>query len=311
MISPDHLSRLKFYSPVSFLRVYEEEITEAQRCFLEESVEKGNILTWGSTPVLYYRYLSWDSDYFQVPTYRIDFASWDTATFTDSMLASTYRELVGELTNKHDSCYLFAEVPSEDLATIRAMNIAEFRLVETRLTYYHNDVQNYASAERYPVREAGELDIENLKDVARRARNGFDRLHADPFFTMEVADEYLATYIENSIRGLADVVIVPDLVGHPGAFTTGKYDDYHGSICSLSMAKIALSAVAPERRGWYVRLVSELTYWFKERDIRIVYVTTQATNRAVIQVMERLGYSFGRCSHVFALGLPALGEKNE
>ncbi len=55
-------------------------------------------------------------------------------------------------------------------------------------------------------------------------RNPFDRFHADPAFSQEKADEFLATYIEESIKGLADHIIVPNEPNvPPDAFLTAKH----------------------------------------------------------------------------------------
>lgn len=62
-----------------------------------------------------------------------------------------------------------------------------------------------------------------------------------------------------------------------------------------------LSAVGEQRRGWYVKLISELSHYFKERGVDTCFMTTQSTNRAVIRTWEKLGYSFGRCAHVLVL----------
>jgi dTDP-4-amino-4,6-dideoxy-D-galactose acyltransferase len=118
-----------------------------------------------------------------------------------------------------------------------------------------------------------------------------------------VADDYVATYVANSVRGFADMVIVPAPdATKPGAFLTGAFDHRHEAVCGMKMARIPLTAVAPERRGWNRRLNSELMHWFKDRGAQLIYTTTQSTNRASIRVLESLHYSYGRSTHVFAIG---------
>lgn len=298
--------RLKFYSPVGFLRTQQEALTALESNSLQEDMAKGEIKTAGEGPRVFYRHLNWDSKYFGLPVYRLDFASCpdDFGEGPLQAMVGAYRMLVACLTEQHQRFYVFAEVPSEDLLVLQAMGLAGFRLIETRLTFYRRDVQQFEWAERYPTRLAIEDDIPNLQDVARRARNAFDRYHADPFFSAAEADEYLATYVANSVRGFADMVIVPETdTSEPGAFLTGAFDHRHEKACGTKIARIPLTAVAPERSGWNKRLNSELLHWFKDRGAQMVYTTTQSTNRAAIRVLETLGYSYGRSAHILALGV--------
>ncbi len=68
----------------------------------------------------------------------------------------------------------------------------------------------------------------------------------------------------------------------------------------MAVGRIPLVAVRPERQGWHGRLLSEMSLLFRERGMEVVCMTTQATNRAVIRNCEKLGYRFGRLTHLFA-----------
>ncbi len=306
MLTAADRQRLRFYSPVSFLRAHHEGLTALESESLQQGVANGEIGSTDDSPSVLYRKLDWDSQYFAIPVYRLEFASChgDFGAAALQALAGAYRTLLAQLVQRHQRFYVFADVPSEDLLVFQAMGLAGFRLIETRVTYYRNDIQAFESEERYPTRLASEADIPNLKDVARRARNAFDRYHADPFFTPAQADDYVATYVANSVLGFSDMVIVPAPDSEqPGAFLTGAFDRRHGKVCGMTMARIPLTAVATERSGWNRRLNSELMHWFKDRGTQMIYTTTQATNRAAIRVLESLHYSFGRCTHVLAIGV--------
>jgi dTDP-4-amino-4,6-dideoxy-D-galactose acyltransferase len=133
------------------------------------------------------------------------------------------------------------------------------------------------------------------------ARNPFDRYHADPFFPQSVSDEYLATFIENSVNGFADIVMVPaDGESLPGAFFSANLTPYKDSSVGLKLGRIVLVAVGEDRSGWHLRLMTEMTYHFKKCGVQVGYMATQSTNRAVIRNCEKLGYRYGRCTHVFA-----------
>lgn len=312
MQTPADRQRLKFYSPVGFLRAHQEALTALEWNSLQEGLAKGEIKSAGKGPSVLYRHLDWDSKHFGLPVYRLEFASCpdELGEAPLQAMAGAYRMLVSWLTEQHQSFYVFAEVPSEDLLVLQAMGVAGFRLIETRLTFYRGDIQQFASSERYPARLAKEADIPNLQDVARRARNAFDRYHADPFFSTAVADEYLATYVANSVRGFSDMVIVPAPdTSEPGAFLTGAFDLRHERACGMKLGRIPLTAVAPERSGWNKRLNSELIHWFKDRGTQTIYTTTQPTNRAAIRVLETLRYSYGRSTHILAFGVSGQSKR--
>jgi len=300
------------YSPVSFLRRHAEALESFEARALAQAIADGEVRVSGTPPQVFYRNLAWDSRHFGLPVYRVDFASLPdepAGAPAPSSLAQAYRALDMQLRQAHERFYLFAEVPSEDVVALQAMGLAGMRLVETRLTYYYDEVEHYDSEPRHPSRRAVAADIPNLRDVAQRARNPFDRYHADSFFPPATADEYIATYAENCVRGFADMVIVPAPDSDPpGAFLAGAFDERNSQACGTKVARIALTAVATERRGWNRKLNSEFLYWFKERGVGVVYTTTQATNRAAIRVLESLRYAYGRATHVFAASVGNLPE---
>jgi dTDP-4-amino-4,6-dideoxy-D-galactose acyltransferase len=149
------------------------------------------------------------------------------------------------------------------------------------------------------VRQAHLADIPALNSTAIKSVNIYDRFHADSFFTESMADNFLAKYVENSVRGYADEVMVP-LTGDANAFLTANYIKSPNCLSNKKLAKMVLSAVAPERTGWYVKLIGEMTLKFKERNIDAAFMTTQSTNRAVLKVWNSFGYQFGRCTHIFS-----------
>jgi dTDP-4-amino-4,6-dideoxy-D-galactose acyltransferase len=67
------------------------------------------------------------------------------------------------------------------------------------LNLLQSEIHNFNSP-RYNVRRAELSEIENLKRVAREMRNDYDRFHADPVFKQAIADEFLATYIQEAVK---------------------------------------------------------------------------------------------------------------
>jgi len=305
----ENQDRLAFYSPVSFLRNKIGEVANLVSADLVEAVSNGMALVYGGSPsfknnYLIYRKLVWDTDYFGVPTYRIDFIGNLAASTPPDIVASIklIHAFLSYLSRESGAYYVFTEVPSEDLTVLQCLTLAGMKLIETRLTYQNTNIKNYQYSARFPVRFATDNDIASLKQAARAARNNFDRFHADSFFSTSVADEFLATYIENSIKGYADIVLVPDIEGKPsGAFFTANFYNDVSSALDTTIARIALIAVSPSFSGWCTKLMSEMSYLFQEHNIECGFITTQSTNRAMIRVCEKLGYHYGRATHIFSI----------
>ncbi len=301
-------SRLVLYSPVNFLRNKVSEAAGLINIELVQALNSNAAFVFGrelsfKDSYLIYRQLVWDTDYFGIPTFRIDFIGNLTASTLPDMIASVklIHAFLSYLSRENGSYYVFAEVPSEDLTVLQCLTLAGMKLVETRLTYQNTAIKNYQYSARFPVRFATEEDISSLKQAARNARNVFDRFHADPFFSTAVADEFLATYIENSIKGYADIVLIPDIEDEPGAFFTASFCKDLSNALHTAIARIALVAVSASLSGWCTKLMSEMSYLFREHNFECGFITTQSTNRAMIRVCEKLGYYYGRASHIFAI----------
>lgn len=299
---PEREKRAFFHSRLGFLRNFEGEVSGHFLSDLEKAESSGSLQRFCSEACLLVRCLEWDSNYFHLPVYRLEFAEWDEGLENPvKALAQTLKDFRTELSRRHDSYYLFSEIPAEDIVLLQAMGQAEIRLIETRLTYFLDDLGKFNSPFRCNVRMASAADVPYLRKIAMEARNRYDRYHADPFFTRSVADNYLGTFAENSVLGFADVVMVPaDGADDPGAFFTAKVTPGKDSPVGLKLAHIVLVAVGTERRGWHLRLLAEMTHFFKESGVDIASMTTQSTNRPVIRNCEKLGYRYGRCSHLFA-----------
>lgn len=295
--------RAFFHSPISFLRNFRNELAEDFLSKLASAERDGQVRRFGSKAYLLIRRLEWDSRHFGVPFFRIEFAEWDEGSKNPAeLLSQSLRTLKSELRATYGRYYLFSEVPSEDLVMLQAMGGAGANLIETRLTYFRDDLQHFDWPERYRVRPATEADIPALRKVAASARNVHDRYHADPWFTEPAADEYMAVFVENSVNGFADIVMVPDEGKRsPGAFFTGKLTPREESAAGVGLGRIVLVAVGHECRGWHLRLMSEMSYHFKASGLQVGHMTTQSTNRAVIRNCEKLGYRYGRCTHVFSM----------
>lgn len=295
------MNRAAQYSPLAFLRGQEDRLASHVLEKLTHASSAGTLVHLEHAGIhLWVNHLTWDSEYFGHATYRLDFVEGSSnASVIPEALSAALTKLDQTLRARHGQYYLFAEIPSEDISVLQGLGMVGMRLIETRLTYFREDIDTFQWPRRSKVRHAVEADIPNLRNTAATMRNTYDRFHADTSYAPDRADSFLATFTENSVRGYADVVLVPADQGHyPGAFLTAKRQPEESALIGKQVGRMVLSAVEPSRSGWYVRLIVEMTYWMKGQGIQVALMTTQSTNRTVIRVWEKIGYHYGRCTHI-------------
>ncbi len=293
--------RAVFYSPLNFVRSAQDALGRFWLDGLHDA-ESFHDREGPCEVRIRFRKLAWDSDFFHVPVWRIDFIEWTAGADADiqQSIASAITRLCKTLAEQHGRFYCFAEIPSEDLRVLQGLGLAGLRLIETRLTYFRDDLASFNREPRVAVRPATEADVPNLREVARVARNVYDRFHADPFFDERIGDEFLSVYAQNSVRGFTSIVLVPADDREPDAFLAADVIPDYAELLGWSVGRIALTAVASPRRGWNARLIAEASYWMKSQGAGLCYITTQTTNRAVVRGLETLGYRYGRATHIFA-----------
>jgi dTDP-4-amino-4,6-dideoxy-D-galactose acyltransferase len=290
--------KLFFYSPYNFIREIDNQNHFAiiQKMFVNTQVTLTEIVVEGHKFFFASQFLAWDSDYFKKPMHKLVGVLYEKDDY-GFLKKAVQKFLEGYIAANQG--YYFMEIPSEDITLMQALNANGFRLVETRLTYFRGELNAFNSPQRYKVRKATEQDIHTLKNVAQNTRNIYDRLHADTSFAIDIADAYLATYVENAVKGFADVVLVPNDENYSSeAFLTANYLTDNWSTIGKNVSKMVLSAVAPSCKGWYQKLITEMTYHLREQGAEYIFMNTQSTNRAVFRVWEKLGYQLGSTNHI-------------
>jgi len=307
--SPSHLiqSRRKniyFYSTYNFIRNIKDDRLE------DIEIEKLN----GWTTInqdhqlitihiddfqihFYIQFLKWDSDFFLMQTYKLQYVLYDCSL---EILKKAAKEFYNTLRTKGAE-YIFMEIPSEDIELIQVLTGSGYKLTETRLTYFNNSLDAY-NYERFEVRLANADDIKNLRRVASVMRNNYDRFHADTIFSKDLADSFLSKYIEEAIQGYSDIVLVPAAKGiKPDSFLTANYNKSEWDSIGYPVSRMVLSAVSSDtNKGWYIKLISEMTHHLKEAGARAIILSTQSTNRTVIKTWEKLGYNYGHSTHILS-----------
>ncbi len=262
--------------------------------FLEELSQKE--LFEVDNIIFYYARNDWESEYFSLNSIWLYFVDFDSNL---SKLYNAIQSFKDFLKERYKDYLLTIELPTEDIKLAQYLNLNGFRTIETRLHFFNNELDNF-NAPRKKTRQATLEDIPNLRKVASFMRNDFDRFHADILFPIANADKYLETYIENSIKGFSDIVIVPaeDNIP-PDSFLTGIFLTDLWKKIDYPISKMVLSAVSSEtNKGWYKILISEMTYLLRERGAKSIFLNTQSTNFAVLNTWEKFGYRIGRSSYI-------------
>lgn len=296
--------KLLYYSPYYFLRELpaerQQELFGSGLAARWGTDATGELLATGPAAAVHWliNHLPWDSDYLGRPVYRL-FTGLFGGEVASRGLLQAADDLRQHLAGRHRSFYAFSIVPAEDVQMLQALTGAGWQLVETRLTYYQNQLSTL-NCPRYPVRTATSAEAAHIGQIAAAARNPYDRLHADVLIDNAFADAYAARYAENTVTTpLATAVLVPD--GPSLAIDSFlAISDLESDAAALQtrMSRVLLTAVGPANRGWHVKLVAETLHRARTLNHKAVLMTTQATNHAVFRTCEKLGFRLGATSHV-------------
>ena len=292
---------LGIYSPYIFLRNIDQTFLTKETLIkpllndINDGIYKTDNITINREPHYFItKNLEWDTEYFGFPVYKIHMILYNHENLI--ILNSAIKKFAEKFIEK--DTYWHINVPSEDVLLIQALCSTRFKLVETRLNYYLANIQSFES-DHYPTRLAKSSDSHELSRIAIKMRNKFDRVHTDLAFTMEQADAYLGTFIEESIKGFADFIIVPDIQGlGPFGFLAGNKPI---DIMGFKISKLVLAAVDnTQQKGWLFKLLLEMI--FKVKELKADYLTTitQAANKPAIHVWEKVGFKLGFVTHIFS-----------
>jgi GNAT superfamily N-acetyltransferase len=177
-----------------------------------------------------------------------------------------------------------------------------FLLMDTLVTYIFDFSKKQLEPMEHQsiIRSANPEDEIELKRIAYHAFK-IDRFHSDPSLNPQLADHYYEQWINNSMNGFADRVVVSELNNKAVGFTT----------CNLPKANapqkigtLVLSAVSDESRGKgvYTSMIHEGVRWLKD-SANFVKVGTQIDNYPVQKTWTKMGFSLVSSQYVFHLSL--------
>ena len=222
------------------------------------------------------RILDWDSEFFGR---RI-------ASFTGAPRDRAEFEQVLEWCRKEQVACVYLRSDVEDLATRRLAEDHGFRLVDLRVTYeleLGKDPPKRAAAPPN-VRLARKDDVPDLRALAAASHTN-TRFWSDERFPRDRCAELYATWIEKSVEGYADVVLVGEHDGRvAGYFSCSRKADGRG--------EVGLVAVSPEARGRGLArsLTDRALEWFRESRCARVVVATQGSNVPGRRLYENMGF---------------------
>lgn len=248
--------------------------------------------------IFYFSFLPWDSKCISIDTYKLHFVLYAKNDLIP--LNKAIEIFLKSISSK--SYYLIFDIPSEDIFLIQALGLSGFKLIETRLSYFNEHLDQF-NEPRFEVRKAISADVERLMNTAKAMRNIYDRFHSEANPVIKNADELLSSYIENSIDGYADIVLVPNEINiPPDSFLTARYLKEDWRFFDKNISQMVLSAVSSDtNRGWYKKLVSEMTYYLRDEiGSEVIFMNTQSTNRAVFKTWESLNYNLAYTTHILS-----------
>lgn len=142
--------------------------------------------------------LPWDSQFFGLSIARA----------VPSRLDAPTRDAMLDWCRAHGTdCLYFLGAP-DDTATIQHLDAGGFQLVSVRVTLARPAGSGHGDV-RGQIKQATAGDIPALRGIALSAHRD-TRFHADSHFDAARSDELYATWIENSVRGYADQVLVAE-----------------------------------------------------------------------------------------------------
>ena len=220
-------------------------------------------------------FLDWDTEFFGFRVGRVNIPRLDPENVT--------RILAWCRDQRIRSLYFLADCGDRD--TIRLAEKHGFYLVDLRVTlefsFEKAGERGAAPAYRFALPE----DAPILKAVARTAYRD-TRFYYDEHFSEELCSRLYEVWVEKSIGGYAEAVVVTGEPGKPEGYIT----------CHLNRAdkrgKIGLVGVNEAERGRGVgkRLIAGALDWFASQGMTSVEVVTQGRNLSAQRLYQRGGF---------------------
>ena len=223
------------------------------------------------------------------------FLSWDTAFFGiriarvigNSLSLESLDAIEKWCLDQKIRC-LYFPARSDDAITVALAEQAGFHLVDIRMTFNRHvadtSVSTNATSTKLKMqkndltfRPAIPSDIPQLKAIARISHTD-TRFFYDAKFEKSMAESLYETWIQKSMEGFAQHVLIADIDGKAVGYISCHISKYQeNQVCNGS---IGLIAVSTEHQGKGIgrNLVAGAMEWFLQNGVSTVSVVTQGRN---------------------------------
>jgi GNAT superfamily N-acetyltransferase len=230
----------------------------------------------------YLQKLAWDTEFFSVPIGRIT-----ASLLNDDIVTSILKDACDEGIR----C-LYFEADPNDLTTVLAVEKKGFQLVDVRVVLEYPFEDRPAPFPRYTiplelvVKTALESDLPRLEEIAIEIGK-FSRYAFDNNFGLGEEERLYRIWINNSLRGFADVVFV------------ARWADESGEAVGLitcvardGVGHIQLAGVHHEHRqkGIGTGLLQAALDWAGIQGVKKMQVVTQARNIPAQRLYQQMGF---------------------
>ncbi len=218
--------------------------------------------------------LEWDSAFFARRIARVRSETM-TPALLDSIALQAQRD-------KLDCVYFLADPHHSSGIALAESN--DFRLVDVRLTLDAQTPNAGHPAVAPALRSATPSDAKTLRAMAR-INHTDSRFYHDGSFSRERCDALYEEWIDKSLDGWADAVLIAEVDGQAMGYITC-------SRRSAQAGQIGLLGVDQSARGTGVggRLVRGALDWFMSQGCRTATVVTQGRNVAAQRLYQKYGF---------------------
>jgi dTDP-4-amino-4,6-dideoxy-D-galactose acyltransferase len=220
--------------------------------------------------------LEWDSVFFGVTIARVNATRLEVDTAAQIM----------DWCQENDVRCLYFLADSNHIESLRLAEANGFYLTDVRVTFDHSlrgfENQSMPGAN---VRPALAEDLPTLRAMTVSSYRD-SRFYYDGHFPQERCDRLYETWIEKSLSGYAQAVLVMGEPGSPGGFVTCHTDILEAK------GQIGLVGVSTNSRGRGVgqALVMESLRWFTANGMKSVQVVTQGRNIPAQRLYQKCGF---------------------
>ena len=220
--------------------------------------------------------LEWDSAFFGMTIARVNQNRLDAQTAT---------QVMDWCQEKQVRCLYFL-ADSNHVETLRTAEKNGFYLTDIRVTYE-------CSLGRLEDRPLPDRDIrmavpEDLPALRAMTDSSYrdSRFYYDGHFPQTACDRMYEIWIEKSLSGFAQAVLVKGAPGQPEGFVTCD------TLLPEAIGKIGLVGVNSQARGRGVgqSLVQESLHWFAGQGLKSVQVVTQGRNIPAQRLYQKCGF---------------------